>query len=122
MRQAPISLLSSASMGGNVTSTGIYLANIYAFSIQAVWSGGSSPVGTFKLQGSNDAGDAGQTTTGHQQPTNWTDITSSSQAITGTPGSALYDVTQCSYRWVRLVYTRTSGSATLNANMNTKGP
>ena len=122
MNQASIPLtLSSHSMAGNVTSNGINLINIYAFSIQVVWASGTSPVGTFKLQGSNDPVifNSGQ---GEGQPTNWTDIDSSDKAISGTPGSILYDVTQASYRWVRIVYTATSGSATISvANMNVKG-
>lgn len=108
-------------MGGNITSNGIYLANIFSYAIQAIWTGGGTPVGTFKLQGSNDNGESGTTTLGATQPTNWTDITTSSQAITGNSGSVLYDAASCGYRWVRLVYTRTSGTATLSANMNTKG-
>ena len=103
-----------------VTSTGIDLISGYAYSIQAYWTGGSAPVGTFKLQASNDPGDTGSGQ-GVSQPTHWTDVTSSSQAITGTPGSILYDVTECAYRWVRLVYTNTSGTATLNATINVKG-
>lgn len=116
MREAQITLLSSGDMTGDLTSTGIALNSTYAYSIQGIWSGGSAPVGTFKLQGSDDAGYAGGA-----QPTNWSDVTSSSQAISGTPGKILYDVTECSYRWVRLVYTHTSGSATLNVTINTKG-
>jgi hypothetical protein len=120
MRQAPIVLLTNASMGGDITSTGINLINIYAYSVQVNWTGGSAPVGIFKLQGSNDPGDNGSGQ-GVSQPTNWTDITDSPQAITGTPGSVLFDVVACSYRWVRLVYTRTSGSAIANAIINVKG-
>lgn len=120
MRQSSVALLTAQSMGASFNSTGINLISIYAFSIQIVWSGGSAPVGIFKLQGSNDAGDNGSGQ-GVSQPTNWTDITTSPQSISGSPGSLLFDVTECSYRWVRLVYTRTSGSATANATMNTKG-
>jgi hypothetical protein len=94
------------------------LSRLYAYSMQIVWSAGSAPVGTFKLQGSDDPGEDRS----NQLPTNWTDITSSSQAISGTPGSILYDVVTCSYRWTRLVYTATSGSATVtSAQMNAKG-
>lgn len=120
MRQRSSTLVSNGNMASNITSSGIDLISSYAYSIQANWTSGTSPVGTFKLQGSNDAGDTGSGQ-GVSQPTNWTDITNSPQAISGTPGSLLYDVTACGYRWVRLVYTATSGSATLNATINTKG-
>lgn len=122
MRQAPITLFAAGNMATTLTSAGIYLANVYAYSVQCTWSGGTSPAGTFKLQGSNDPGEAGTTTTGATQPTHWTDIGSSSQMVSATPGSVLYDVPQCGYRWFRLVYTADSGSATLLAIANLKGP
>lgn len=121
MRQSNVALLSNQSMTGTVTSDGINLISIYAYSIQAYWSGGSGlTAGTFKLQASNDPGDNGSGQ-GVSQPTHWTDVASSSQAISGASGSILYDVTECGYRWVRLVYTPSGGSGTLTANINTKG-
>lgn len=127
MRQASIQLkvggapLASMSMASSFTTDPVNLFSIYAYSMQVVWSGGAAPVGTFKLQGSNDPGDngSGQAVS---VPTNFTDITSSPQSISGSPGSILYDVVQCSYRWVRLVYTAASGSATItDGQMNAKG-
>lgn len=127
MRQGSIQLtISGASMNGTsmastFTSDPVNLISIYAYSIQIVWSGGASPIGTFKLQGSNDAGDngSGQAVS---LPTNYTDILNSPQSISGSPGSILFDITQCSYRWVRVVYTATSGSATVtDSTMNVKG-
>lgn len=120
MRQGSIKLVVNGDMSGNITSTGINLISAYAYSIQAVWTGGTAPVGTFTLQGSDDPGDTG-TGQGVSQPVNWTTITGSSQAISGSPGSILYDVTECSYRWTRLVYTAGSGSATMQATINVKG-
>jgi hypothetical protein len=127
MRQGSVSLtisgvpITGTSMASSFATDAVNLISIYAYSIQVVWGGGSSPVGTFKLQGSNDAGDSG-TGQGVTPPVNFTDITSSPQSISGAPGSILFDVTECSYRWVRLVYTATSGSATISdAMMNVKG-
>ncbi len=120
MRQAPIPLLTNADMSASFNSPGINLISIYAYSVQIHWDTGSTPIGTFKLQASNDAGDNGSGQ-GVSQPTNWTDITDSAQSISGGPGSVLYDVVATSYRWVRLVYTRTSGSATAQAIINVKG-
>lgn len=127
MRQGSIFLtINGASMIGQAmassfTSDAVNLINQYAYSMQVTWSGGAAPVGTFKLQGSNDAGDNGPGQ-GVSAPTHFTDITNSPQVISGTPGSILYDVTECSYRWVRLVYTATSGSGTIaSAVMNVKG-
>ncbi len=118
---AGVPITSSASLAASFNTDGINLISIYAYSVQVSWSGGTAPVGTFTLQGSNDSGDAGS---GQAvvQPTNWTTVTGSSQSISGSPGSILYDVTECSYRWFRLVYTATSGSATItDALSNVKG-
>lgn len=120
MRQGSINLVTNGDMSSTVTSTGINLISIYAYSIQITWTGGSAPVGSFTLQGSNDPGDTGSGQA-VSQPTHWTTITGSSQSVSGTPGSMLYDVVECSYRWVRLVYTPVSGSATMNAITNVKG-
>lgn len=120
MRQSNVQILTNADMSSTVTSIGTNLISIYAYSIQAVWTGGTAPNGTFSLQGSNDPGDNGSGQ-GVSQPTNWTNIIGSSQSISGTPGNILFDVVECSYRWVRLIYTPVSGSGTLTATINTKG-
>jgi hypothetical protein len=127
MRQGNIKLtvsgsaLAGTSMASSFTTDAINLISIYAYSIQITWASGTSPAGTFKLQGSNDPGDTGSGQA-VSVPTHFTDITNASQAISGTPGSVLFDITQCSYRWVRLVYTAASGSATIGAaNINAKG-
>jgi hypothetical protein len=119
MRQQSTNLIVAGDMSANITSTGINLISIYAYSIQATWTG-SAPVGVFSLQGSNDAGDVGSGQ-GVSQPIYWTTIASSNQSISGGPGSILYDVTECSYRWVRLIYIFSSGAGTLRAVINTKG-
>jgi len=114
-------LLTAGDLSASFNTDAVNLISIYAYSIQVTWGSGSSPVGTFKLQGSNDPGDNGSGQ-GVSAPTNFTDISSSSQAISGNSGSIMYDVTECSYRWVRLVYTRASGNATVTAaNINVKG-
>jgi len=117
MRQSSVKIADNIDIATSFTSQGINLISIYAYSIQAVHSG--TAAGTFKLQGSNDPGDNGSGQ-GVSQPTNWTDISDSPQAVSGA-GSVLWDVTECSYRWVRMIYTATSGTGTLNAIINTKG-
>jgi hypothetical protein len=127
MRQGSIFLtiggvpISGTSMASSFTTDPVNLISIYAYGIQVVWSGGAAPVGTFMLQGSLDSGDIGSGQ-GVSTPTNFTNITNSPQTISGSPGSILYDVTECSYRWVRLVYTAASGSATVSDGViNVKG-
>jgi hypothetical protein len=108
-------------MASSFTTDPQNLFSAYAYSIQIVWSGGTSPVGAFVLQGSDDPAES-NIVLRDNAPVNWTNITSSSQNISGTPGSILYDVTECSYRWVRVVYTAVSGSATVTSGyVNIKG-
>ena len=106
-------------MTGTVASVAFPLAGIYAYSFQILCTG--SPVGTFHLEASNYPGDQSGMTTKPPPDDQWTKITDSDEAITGTNPSILYDVTQASYRWVRLVYVHTSGVATMSSNFNSKG-
>ncbi len=109
------------SMASSFMSDPQNLFAVYAFGVQVAWSGGAAPIGTFKLQGSLDP-DESNIILKNNAPVNWTDITSSPQTVSGTPGSILYDVTECSYRWVRVVYTASSGSSTVtDAQFNVKG-
>jgi len=99
----------------SITSSMVSINQAFGFSIQGVMTGGP-PTGTAKLQGSCDPF-VDLTGTG---VTNWTDITGSSVAIAAA-GTFLYNVVDCEYNWVRLVYTRTAGSGTLNVRINVKG-
>jgi autotransporter adhesin len=52
---------------------------------------------------------------------NWTDIADSAQTISAS-GDHAYQVENSGYRWVRLVWTQTSGSGTItSARFNCKG-
>lgn len=105
------------SMGASFNSDPQELFYFYSYSVQIAWSAGTSPVGAFSIQASLDYNPGGNLVGGDGTPLNagtWTTVTGSSQAISGTPGNILYDVVQCSYRWMRVAYTRTSGSATLS--------
>lgn len=119
MRFAPVPLLTNGSMAGNLNSNGEEVNQIFNYSIQAVFSG--APVGTFKLQVSCDDVPVGLN---GQDPAinvvNWVDYTGSSAAIAAA-GNFMWIVADCGYKWVRLVYTRTSGTGTLNVEYNGKG-
>lgn len=116
----PVKIITAGDMSGDVASIGLDLQNMAIGSIQAVFTG--SPNGTFKLQWSNDivpipaSGAANLASS----VVNWTDYTGSSQAISaaGNFGWVLGDT---GYRWIRLVYTRSSGTGTLNATACNKG-
>lgn len=86
-----------------------YLDNI---GFQANFTG--TPVGTFSVEVSADYL---QTATGVVQNSgNWIALTLSAvPAAAGAAGSIYVDVTQISAPWIRLSYTNTSSSGTLNA-------
>lgn len=86
---------------GNVT-------NARGYSIQAVWTGGGSPVGTMSLQASTDG-------------TNWSDISTSTLSVSGNSGNNIFNVKDVYYNFVRLVYTRTSGTANVSITLISKG-
>ena len=114
-------VLSSSSLAGNITSNPIPLDQIYGFAIQAVWTG--VPTGTLKLQASSDS-PSRQTQTSLGGPdviTNWTDVANSSVALTGSSGNYMWNFTSCMFRYVRLVYTSTSGTGSITAEISAKG-
>ena len=105
-------------MGASFNSKPVNLSNEYSYAIQAIWSAGTATSGTIKLQASCDPGMSDATP---PASTNWTDISGSANTISTTSGNIMWDVAACGYRWVRVVYTRTAGTATINVNMNLKG-
>lgn len=122
MRINNISLQTSAtSLGASANLSAIWLGHVCNYSIQLVFTG--TPVGTFKLQCSNDAGspNAGSAATLATGVTNWTDVADSSQSIT-TAGDMVWNVSNAGYNFVRVVYTRDSSTGSLtSARINTKG-
>lgn len=122
MRSNTITVLADAVMTGTsvVESQAIPLEQIFGYAMQAVWTG--TPNGTLKLQASSDAPARGGTSDGTpDEIANWSDITSSSVAITGSAGNYMWNVDAAFYRWVRLVYTNTSGVGVLNVKVSVKG-
>lgn len=108
-----VTILSACDMSTTAcTATGVDLNQLNLASMQAVYTG--SPVGTLKVQVSND-------NVPHQnQVTHWTDYTGSSVAISAA-GNTLYNMSFVGYRWARLVYTKTSGTGSITATMSGKG-
>ena len=108
--QPPTSVITNGDMStASITSTPLVIQQLSLISFQTVWSG-SSPVGALQVQTSNDFalnGDGSVRTAG-----TWTNV-GSSVAVSGNSGSleiALSDVP--SYA-IRIVYTKTSGTGTL---------
>lgn len=101
-------IVSAGNLSGNITSDGLEVKAAIRMSLQVSWTG-SSPVGTLKVQGSNDnitfADDPEQ---------------ASPLAISGSSGQALIKIANTSYNYVRVLYTSTSGSGSLNVNLSAK--
>jgi hypothetical protein len=113
--------LDGTNMAVNITSEPVYLGHICNYSIQLVFTG--SPGGNFKLQMSNDEGNpsAPKESDRDFKITNWTDIADSAVTISAA-GDLAYNYRDAGYRWVRVLWTQTSGSGTLvSAVFNVKG-
>lgn len=106
MRVFEFRLLEDGDMSGNITSIPQQLNSIAMASIQAVWTGGSAS-GSLKLQISNDN-------------VTYSDYTGSSTPVSGA-GDFIWNIVATPYPWIRVVYTRTSGTGLLNITVNGKG-
>lgn len=99
-----INLMSNGDMSGNLTSSSYLLNGIRSYCIQVTWNG-TSPVGTLDYQGSIDG-------------VNYATLASAS--ISSNSGTSMLNVELPAYVYSRVVYTRTSGSGTLNVLINSK--
>lgn len=111
--------MNNVNVATSQTSSAYWLKEVYGVAIQAVFTG--SPVGVISLEGSCDAGS--------QLPNepilgtgvnNWTTIADSPQNVTGA-GSVTYNFTGVFYKWIRVVYTATSGTGNMTVTVNSKG-
>lgn len=101
--------LDDKSMGASFNSDPQKVYKTQGFNVQLVFTG--SPVGTVKLQSCNaltyDPAEADLAT--------WDDIPDSDQSISAS-GSHSWTVAD-SYKWVRVSYTRTSGTGTCDGTL-----
>ncbi len=98
-------LLAGDMSQATLTSSSVDMTEFAIGAIQAVYTG--SPVGTFKLQISNDN-------------STFSDYTGSSNAIT-VAGDFMWNLVDAGYSYVRLVYTKTSGTGSVTAKAVAKG-
>lgn len=108
---------------GGWTSQAICTEHVLNYSIQITVAGGAAPTGTFKLQFSNDLGSPNSASEAEREVavTHWTDITSATSAIT-TNGDVQFNRSNDGFRWVRVVFTFTSGTGNITyARFQTKG-
>lgn len=116
LRQFEFQFLTNGDLSlASLTSPVADCTNMLGFSIQAVTTG--SGVGVLAVEGSNQP-EVNTSFTGNIPSTSWTTIVS---ANVSAPGSIMINVSDTFYRWVRVVYTRTSGTGTINAILMGKG-
>jgi hypothetical protein len=100
-------------LGASGSTEAINLSELRGFSIQALISGGGSPVGDLFIEVSNDL------TNEADEVLNWDALPSTVTAITGVPAegaSAPWELTVCNFKWARLTWDRTSGTGALTGN------
>lgn len=114
----PVQVFTNVAMSANRTSEIVEIKNQDNIGVQLVWTG--APVGTFDVQISmtyqedqfGNVTDAGT----------WTSLPlSPSITAAGSADNAYIDLNQMSAMYVRVVYTRVSGTGTLNGFVDGKG-
>ena len=120
MRFEPITILSAGDMStATLSSTGVDMNQIVLASIQAVMTG--SPVGVLTLEVSNDIVKINPAVANQgANVVTWTTYTGSAVSVSAS-GDFLWNLSEIGYRWLRLKYTKTSGTGSLTAVMSGKG-
>lgn len=95
-----LTVTQSSNMAATHNGDAVHIAAAKSVAVQAVWTGGSSPEGTYTFEVSNDG-------------TNFTAYDSDAdKAVTGNAGSLVWNYAVVGYLYCRMAYTRTSGSGT----------
>ncbi len=97
-------------LGSSRTSVAVNVQNLDKASIHLVWSAGSTPVGVFTVEARNGALDDWFTL----------DMGSTPISLSGNTGSILIRLDEMPFTDIRVVYTRTSGTATLTGRITAK--
>lgn len=108
-------IVDGGDLSGDLASSIMDIRHLYVGAIHLIWTG--SPVGDFtveasakKVSKSSDLADADFET-----------VADSTQAAGGGAGSHVYNLTDLGYRWLRLKFTSTSGTGSLDAWAIAKG-
>lgn len=120
----PQPVIVNGSMAGNLISAPTVLQSLSGCSYSASWVG-TAPVGTLSVQVSNDYS---LTATGQvNNPGTWNTLTLSVAGalattipVTGSPGNDFIDILKTEAYAIRLIYTATSGTGTMQAIFNGK--
>lgn len=115
----PISLITDQSMGGNVTSKVINTQFLNEAYLQLLFTG--TPTGTFTVETSGDYVPDDEFRTSPPNAGNWDALDlGTTLSATGAAGTISIDITLSAVPYLRVVYTRTSGTGTLNAKISGK--
>ena len=120
----PYSVITDGSMSAaSITSAVTIVQQLSSISYGFSWSG-TSPVGTIKVQASNDysidsAGAVLNAGTWTTLDLSYGGSTVSSVPVTGNTGNGMVDVVSGAYA-LRVLYTKTSGVGTLQCKINAK--
>ncbi len=101
----PYRIVNAASAAATVTSGSTSIRFLDNVGVSVQWSGGSSPVGVYTVEASVD-GLIWKTLA---------DDAATTASVSGASGSYLLKFSNCAFDRLRVVYTRTSGSGTLDA-------
>lgn len=118
-------IFSAESLGASVNSAPIKLDSLYLVAVAATWIGATA-AGTLKIQFSEDDptfGDGDDITGWYDAITNGCVVPSAAVTVAG-PGSQLWEIGLnggVPHKWMRLVFTRTSGTGSIDAKFNAKG-
>lgn len=112
MKRQNTLLIDAADMTSTIESAWYSVDEFNHGGIHCWWS--DTPTGTLSLQYSNES------PSDSSLVVNPATVSGSAQAIAGAAGTHYWDIEVLNAVWVRVVYTASSGSGTLNARTNVK--
>ena len=102
----PYQVVTSGDMSSDVTSDATNIQFLDAVAYQLIWTG--TPTGSFSVQGTVDG-------------TNWDDLTLSTNiSAAGSGDTALVSLSDLPFKQIRVKYTASSGSGTLDVHVMAK--
>jgi hypothetical protein len=115
---SPFSVITNGDMSSNIISAVTVIQNSSMLSYDISWTG-TAPVGVMSVQVSNTYSQYADGSVNN--PGNWTTLTlSSPPTVSGSTGNGFIDIDATGAYAIRLVYTRTSGTGTMNATISGK--
>jgi hypothetical protein len=115
---APFSVITSGNMASDITSRVTIIQKLSMIGYDISWTG-TSPVGAMSVQVSNTYAENADGSV--KNVGNWTTLTLSAPTpVSGNTGNGFIDVDATGAYAMRLVYTATSGTGTMNATMCAK--